>query len=174
MTEVAENEAVKKLLSALPLLRNMKAKLVEVEEKFSKINYYKRFAFNIDAPSIIPVEEFESFTLFMETSKKEILKIDKLFNKNELSEDLREIYLTIFLIMAKEGLPKEDKSVALGKVSGLWLKKVSYIMEMWNKLKYHAKVGYSQQAYDHISSYFQLIVLIKELEEKLLFLKTVI
>jgi hypothetical protein len=146
----------------------VKVKLVEIEEKFSKISYYKRFAFNIDAPSVMPVKEFENFTEIMETSKGEILKFDKLFNKNELPEDLRETYLTIFLLMAKEGLPQKDGFMALGKISGLWLKKVSYIVEMWDKQKYHAKAGYSQQAYSHITSYFPLITLIEKLEERLL------
>ncbi len=168
---VAAGEGIEKLLSAIPLFNTIRAKLVEIEEKFSEINYYKSFALNVDTPSVIPIEVLEGFALFMESSKKEILRLDGMFDKNKLPKDLREIYIAIFLIVVKEDLPKKGNGVALGypKPSNLWLRKVSKVVRIWETQEPYIKVGYSTQAYRHIQSYLPLINLINELEAKLLF-----
>lgn len=169
--ENAEIEAVKKLLSAIALLKDVKTELLKIEEKFSKVNYYKKFRYNIDAPSIIPINVLETFSVFIEKSKIKLLEIDSSFNKNELPNNLKETYLAIFLILAKEGFSKKDGSILLGEVSGLWQKKIEYIVSMWGEQKYHVKAGYSLQAYEHIVSYLVLVPLIEELELKLLAIK---
>ncbi len=161
------SKTIKQLSVIMPFLKDLKFKLKQIEEKFSDIAYYKKFKFYMDAPSIIPVYEVQRFTELIETSKEFLLKFKETFNENELPKDIRKTFLSTFLLIVKEGLESKDGSVCLGGTANLWKKEVNYVLENWEQMPYKQKVGYSQQAYLHITSYFPLIDLIGQLEKKL-------
>jgi len=166
--EDAEDIAIKKLTALLPELVNVKTEIVQIQEKLSQIKYYKDFKINIDAPSTIPIQEAEVFAKFITNFQKTILDFKKSFNENELPEELRGIFLSIFLLVCKKGLVvDEDQIVYFDKSPGLWKKSTAYVLEKWNDLPYKAKAGYSLQAYGYLVSYYDLIRDINELESQL-------
>ncbi len=161
----AENEAVKKLAALLPQLIDVKTKIVQIQEKLSQIKYYKEFKQNIDAPSVLPIQEAEVFARFITNFQKTILDFKKSFNENDLSEESREIFLSIFLLVCKKGLVvDEDQIVYFDKSPGLWKKSTVYVLGKWDDLPYKAKAGYSLQAYGYLLSYSELVSLIDKLD----------
>lgn len=166
--EGAEDIAVKKLAALLPQLIDVRTEIVQIQEEISKIKYYKDFKQNIDAPSILPIQEAEVFAKSIINFQKTILDFKKSFNENDLSEELRQIFLSIFLLVCKKGLVvDEDQIVYFDKSPGLWKKSTAYVLEKWNDLPYKAKAGYSLQAYGYLMSYMDLIRDINELESQL-------
>ena len=161
----AEDEAIKKLTALLPELIDVKTKIVQIQEELSRIKYYKDFKQNIDAPSVLPIQEAEVFARFITNFQKTILDFKKSFNENDLSEESRGIFLSVFLLVCKKGLfVDEDQVVCFDKSPGLWKKSTAYVLEKWNDLPYKAKAGYSLQAYGYLLSYSELISLIDKLD----------
>mgnify|MGYP003418583109 CR=1 FL=1 len=163
-----EKEALRTLLEIMPLLKDLKNELQEIKRKFKIISYYKDFRLKIDQPSLIPIEEAEKFTLFMNDSRTLLLKFKKSFNENDLPEKLNDSFMDIFLGITKKCLSTDKhKVVYIGKTGSLaWRKPVNYVVEHWEKLGNIQRITYSQHCYDTIKSYFNLIGLIDQFEKQ--------
>ncbi|MES2931057.1 MAG: hypothetical protein V4665_04740 [Patescibacteria group bacterium] len=164
-------QAVAMLQSIMPLLMTVKAEVSAIKEKFSEIAYYQNFKFHVHRPSKIPLEAVDEFILFINNAKEEFLTFKESFNENDLPDEARKNFVKIMLLICQNGLEYKNGYAHVGGISGTWVKPVSYVLERWDSMEYVIKVAYSQQAYNVISGYFNLIDCIQLLENdlKLLF-----
>ena len=162
--ETKQEEALETLRQKTALFKEIKNLVEKSMGELSSIDYYKKFRFHIDAPSVLPIEIVKDFTIEMSNFKKEIIEFKKSFNENDLPEDLRQTFMQIFIILVKPSLYVKNGDVILGEVGGSWKKPTAYIVNVWDNMEYEIKYTYSKQAFTEICSYFDLVRLIKKMQ----------
>ena len=159
-----DDDALKKLSTFMPHLKNLKRALVLIKVRLTPIQYYEKFKFGFHPPSNLPIHELQNCVSEITKTKDLLLKFKAEFNENQLKDSVRNLFLGIFIQITKEDPLLKDE-IKLGETSGLWIKTPNQILEKWETMEYAMKFGYSKQCFGFISSYLHLISLISQLED---------
>lgn len=163
--EKAEKTNMAQLTAGLPILLGLREVLMRVKGRFQNIQYYENFKLHKHPPSILPIEEIKSFIEEILKTKAALIEFKKSFDENELGDDLRTIFLKIFIQIAKEDRLLSEGEIMLGGNRGNNGRSTSDIIDQWKTTKYETKLAYSMECYKFICEYLPLIDLIDQLED---------
>ncbi len=156
-----------KLQAIIPDLIEFEKTLRKISSNFEEIEYYKKFKFHRDKPSLIPVLAIQDLIKEILKLRNKLANFKKSFNENDLEESLRNAFLEIFIQINKKDDLMQSGYVRLGNGVDLWHKSVEDVVNGWEKNKYKINYAYSRQCYDFIVKYLPLADLINQLDEGL-------